>query len=254
MKESSIGEEEQFDQDSKLAHARTTKEHDEMTLVATAFIMLVAGYDTTGMTLSYLTHELAKNPEVQQRLQEEVDDAFDKAGGSIPDYYTIQGLPYLDQAIRETLRLHTLVSQVSRICTRDYTLPGTNITVKKDNLVMVNAIGMHMDPKYYPNPEEFNPDNFSKEAKASRSPYTFLGFGQGPRSCIGMRFALLEAKVAMVMLLRRFTFVRGARTEDRPVSDPTSIFGYAKGGLWARVVERKTRRSSRHFSRQVSRG
>ena len=69
----------------------TSEDEEEMTLVATAFIMLVAGYDTTGMTLSYLTHELAKNPEVQQRLQEEVDDAFDKAGGSIPDYYTIQG-------------------------------------------------------------------------------------------------------------------------------------------------------------------
>jgi len=254
MKESSIGEEEQFDQDSKLAHARTTKEHDEMTLVATAFIMLVAGYDTTGMTLSYLTYELAKNPEVQQQLQEEVDAAFEKSGGAIPDYYTIQGLPYLDQAIRETLRLHTLVSQTSRICTKDYTFPGTNITVKKDELVMVNAIGMHMDPKYYPNPEEFNPDNFSKEARASRSPYTFLGFGQGPRSCIGMRFALLEAKVAMVMLLRRFTFVRSTKTEDLLESDPTSIFGYAKGGLWAKVVERKMRKTSRHFARSVSRG
>ena len=74
---------------------------------------------------------------------------------------------------------------------------------------MMSSIGIHQDERYYPNPHQFNPDNFSKEARQSRSPYTFLGFGQGPRACIGMRFALLEAKVAiaMVMQLRSFSAI-----------------------------------------------
>ena len=64
------------------------------------------GYDTTGMTLSYLSYELANNPEVQARLQEEIDEAFEDADDQFPDYSVIQSLPYLDMVIHETLRYH----------------------------------------------------------------------------------------------------------------------------------------------------
>jgi cytochrome P450 family 6 len=98
-------------------------------------------------------------------------------------------------------------------------------------------LGIHNNEKYYPNPTQFNPDNFSKEARASRSPYTFLAFGQGPRACIGMRFALLEAKVALVMMMRKFTFLPSSKNPERLELDPVSM-GWIKGGLYANIESR----------------
>merc|ERR1711971_1335436 len=142
--------EDQYEADMKMTHKANGKDIDEMGFIGTAMVFLVAGYDTTGMTLSWICYELAKNPDLQRRLQEEVDAAYEAAGGKTPDYNDIQGFTFLDQLIQESLRLHTVIT-LQRVVT---------------------------SPKYYPNPTVFNPDNFSKEAKASRSPYTFLGFGQ----------------------------------------------------------------------------
>ena len=63
-----------------------------------------------------------------------------------------------------------------------------------------------VDEQYYPNPEKFNPDNFSPDKKTERSPYTFLAFGQGPRNCIGMRFALLQVKTAIARMVFNYRF------------------------------------------------
>ena len=86
-------EEDQYEQDMRLhtdGSRKTVVKLDEDIVVATAMVILVAGYDTTGMTLSYLAYNLAKNPGVQQQLQQELDEAFDAAGGQLPDYTVIQ--------------------------------------------------------------------------------------------------------------------------------------------------------------------
>ena len=98
--------------------------------------------------------------------------------------------------------------------------------------------GLHRDPAHWSHPEEFYPEHFSKEEKATRSPYAFQAFGQGPRACIGMRFALLEAKVAILSLLPKYSFTPGTSTKEPLVLDPTSQLNYIKGGLWAKVVRR----------------
>jgi len=230
--------EDQYEADMKLIHKANGKDLDEMSLIGTAMVFLVAGYDTTGMTLSWICYELAKNPDLQRRLQEEVDAAYEAAGGKTPDYNEIQGFTFLDQLIQESLRLHTPIALQRCVTSPEYTLPGTNIKMKKGSSVFINSPGIHSNPKYYPNPSVFNPDNFSKEAKASRSPYTFLGFGQGPRACIGMRFAMLETKVALVKVFRHFSFARVARTVEEATADPNSQLGYAKEGLYVRVIRR----------------
>merc|ERR1712130_803880 len=230
--------EDQYEKDMKLTHKANGKNLDEMSFIGTAMVFLVAGYDTTGMTLSWICYELAKNQDLQRRLQEEVDAAYDAALGKTPEYNDIQGFTFLDQLIQESLRLHTVISIQRVVTSGEYTIPGTASKIKKGTMVIVNAPGMHSDPNYFPNPTVFNPDNFSKEAKASRSPYTFLGFGQGPRACIGMRFAMLEAKVALVKIFRHFTFVRVGRTVEKATSDPASGLGYAKEGLYVRAIRR----------------
>ena len=143
---------------------------DEVIVVATALVLLVAGYDTTGMTLSYLAYKLSKNPEIQKKLQDEIDEAFEESGGEIPDYNVIQSLPYLDMVIHETLRFHSPVGANTRVATKDYVLPGTDMVIKKEDMLSYNAQGLHFDPEHWTNPTEFYPEHFSKESKAARNP------------------------------------------------------------------------------------
>lgn len=95
-----------------------------------------------------------------------------------------------------------------------------------------------MNERYYPDPDTFNPENFSKERKQSRSLYTFQGFGHGPSACIWMRFALLATKVAIMSILRSYSFVYSERNPVDLVIDPASMVGYVKEGLHAKVVRR----------------
>jgi len=221
-----------------LEESNGKKKMDEDNLIATAFVLLVAGYDTTGMTLSYLAFYLSTHPEVQAKAQAEIDEAFAENDGKLPDYNTILGLPYLDMCVQETLRFVTPIGGISRACSKPYTIPGTNIHLKADDVVVIPASGIHMDPNYYPNPEKFNPENFSKEAKASRSPYAFQAFGQGPRGCIGMRFALLEIKMAACEILNRFTILPSTKTPEKQTHDPSHDLGYYLGGVWGKVQRR----------------
>ena len=92
--------------------------------------------------------------------------------------------------------------------------------------------------RYYSNPEVFNPDNFSKEAKAKRHPYAFLGFGHGPRSCLGMRFALLEAKFGLAAIFARFNLKTSDKTPMTLTMDPGSAFSASIEPLLLKVETR----------------
>lgn len=106
------------------------------------------GYDTTAMTMSYVCYELAKNPEIQRRVQDEIDEAIEKADGKMPDYTAIQGLQYMEQVIYEALRRYSLVGAFQRGCTQDYKLPGVDYTIPKGMEIHINAIGIHHDERY----------------------------------------------------------------------------------------------------------
>ena len=211
---------------------------DDDAVIATAMILLIAGYDTTGMTLSFLSYYLADQPDIQNRLQDEIDTAFEENNGQLPDYQTIQELPYLEACILETIRMFTPVGFILRSCVKDYTVPEVGLEVKVNDLVLIPAAGIHRDPDIYPNPTVFNPDHFSREARQGRSPYAFQGFGQGPRACIGMRFAMLELKVGMMEVLRRFTFRPSAKNPAKHTVDPSSQLGYVKEGLYVKIERR----------------
>lgn len=74
---------------------------------------------------------------------------------------------------------------LNRICTKDYKIDNTNIIIKKGTRVIIPILGLHSDPKYFPNPEIFDPERFSDEETVKRIPYTYMPFGEGPRHCIG---------------------------------------------------------------------
>jgi len=231
-------EEDQYEKDMKLQPVKKTKSVDEDVVVATSMILMMAGYDTTATLLSYTSYALSKNPEVQTKLQEEVDEAFAGAENEFPDYSVIQGLPYLDMVVHETLRMYSPVPLNNREATVDYHIPGTEVTLKAGDLLSFSVSGLHRDPAHWSHPEEFYPEHFSKEEKATRSPYAFQAFGQGPRNCIGMRFALLEAKVALLAVCRRFTFQAGTKTKEPLRQDPNSQIAWPKGGIWVHMQRR----------------
>merc|ERR1719318_1133293 len=147
-------------------------------------------------------------------------------------------MPYLDMVIHENLRFHSPTGMNTRIATKDYNLPGTDVIIKTNDMVSWNAWSLHFDPEHWTHPTEFYPEHFSKEAQANRNPYAFQAFGQGPRACIGMRFALLEAKVAILATWRRFSFTPGTKTMEPMEMEPNSDILWPKGGLWAFVEKR----------------
>ncbi|NWU99928.1 CP3A9 protein, partial [Upupa epops] len=178
-------------------------------VLSQAFIFIFAGYEPTSNTLCYLAYELAMHPDVQQKLLQEIEAVLPNKAPLT--YEAMMQMEYLDMAISETLRLYPIGGRLERACKKDVELNG--VTIPKGTVVMVPPYTLHRNPEYFPNPEEFRPERFSKENKESIDPYTYLPFGAGPRNCIGMRFALLTMKVAIVILLQHFTFQTCKDTE-----------------------------------------
>ncbi len=217
-------------------------ELDEDTVVATAMVLLIAGYDTTALTMSYCLWRLALNPEVQARVQQEIDEMVAKEaihGEQMLDYSSLQNLEYLEQVLNETLRLHPPFGAHTRRCTRDYVLPGTEVTIRKGDEVQIPAVGIHFDERYFPNAETFDPDRFSKEAQVVRHSMAFMPFGHGPRICIGMRFALLESKAAIANILRKYDIVAGPNTPTKVSLAPGSVSARADKTLWVKARRRQ---------------
>ncbi|NXK28271.1 CP3AO protein, partial [Arenaria interpres] len=195
---------------SKSAETDSYKSLSDDEILAQALIFVFAGYETTSSTLNYISYNLATHPDVQQRLQDEIDAYLPNK--ATPTYNAITQMEYLDMVVNETLRLYPVGGRIERVCKKTVELNG--VTIPKGMVVMIPVYVLHRDPECWPEPEEFRPERFSKENKESIDPYTFLPFGAGPRNCIGMRFALLTLKVAVVVLLQNFSF----RTcKDTPV-------------------------------------
>lgn len=90
--------------------------------------------------------------------------------------------------MHEVLRLYPPSSWLNRVSENDYTFAGTNVILKKGYPVILPTLALQTDPKYFPNPQKFDPERFSEDNKASIVPYTYLPFGEGPRNCIGKEF------------------------------------------------------------------
>ena len=133
----------QYDKDAKFQH-KVSKKLDEFSIVATALVIMVAGYDTTGSTLAFTCHELAKQQEVQDRVREEVMEVLDGKEGDIA-YEDLQKLTYMDQVLAEVLRYHTPLANMQRNTAEDYKLPNGK-TIPKNTEVWINTIAFHKNP------------------------------------------------------------------------------------------------------------
>ncbi len=201
------------------------KDVTEQDIISTAVVILVAGFDTTGSTLSFLFYALAMNPDIQEKLQSEIDEAIQGSSGSEGKlaFAEIQEIEYLEKVILETLRRYPPVGVSFRECTEDYTFPGTQVKIRRGTEIQIPVLGIHMDERYFPEPERFDPERFTKEAKAARHPMAFMAFSHGPRMCLGMRFAMLEMKVAVVNVLRDYSVRACAETPTKVTWKPDAV-------------------------------
>ncbi|XP_014652589.1 PREDICTED: cytochrome P450 3A12 isoform X6 [Ceratotherium simum simum] len=180
----------------------THKALSDLELIAQSIIFIFAGYEPISTSLSFLIYFLATHPDVQQKLQEEIDATFpDKAPVT---YDALIQMEYLDMVLNESLRLFPIAGRLERVCKKDLELGG--VFIPKGTVVMVPTFSLHREPEFWPEPEEFHPERFSKDNKDSINPYIYMPFGSGPRNCIGMRFAVVNMKLAVVRLLQNFSF------------------------------------------------
>lgn len=95
---------------------------------------------------------------------------------------------------------------LNRECTKDYTIPGTDVLIKKGTAVVIPSYGIQYDEKYYPNPQEFKPERFNEDKKKTFIEQPYMPFGDGPRLCIGLRMGKLQTKMGLITMLRKFNF------------------------------------------------
>lgn len=200
-----------------------------------SFLFLVAGYETTSTALSYCTYLLSKNPHVQQKLLKEIDNYLPKETKAT--YDVLHQMNYLHMVLCETLRLYPLASLVvGRECSQACTVSG--IHIPEGMSVQIDMWSIHHDPNIWGDDvEDFIPERFSKEAVSTHHPMAWMPFGVGPHNCIGLRFALLEAKLALAEILKRYFFEKCSETEDKLELNEVIII-IPSNGVKVKVVPR----------------
>jgi len=179
---------------------------DENTVLAQAWVFFLAGFSTIQDTITALVYELSKNPEVQEKILAEVTNEEKVIDPS--------NMPYTTACINEALRLYATFERPDRLCNRTWTHEG--LTIPKGISVVFPMAGLHQNPELYPEPQKYRPERFLE--KESRDIYSFFGFGHGPRSCPGNRFALDLIKIVMGTFLIKFRIVerRDTKLEKYP--------------------------------------
>ncbi|XP_049792580.1 cytochrome P450 6k1-like [Schistocerca nitens] len=224
------------------AHALVqTEESIEFThelMTAQCFVFFAAGFETSSTTMSFCLHELALHHDVQERVRAEVDAVVRKHGGAIT-YDAIQDMTYLDQVVAETLRMYPPLPFLDRVCEVPYKLPGSGAVIEPGTRVFIPVCGLHSDPRYFPQPDKFDPERFSEQNKASINRNAYLPFGEGPRNCIGMRFGQLQTKVGLASMLQKFRFETCDETAVPPRLAPLSFVMAPVAGVFLRVTRRR---------------
>ncbi|KAI5634396.1 cytochrome p450 domain-containing protein [Phthorimaea operculella] len=172
-------------------------------LTAQAAVFIQAGVDSSANTLSFLFYELAYDPERQEKLYQEVLKIKNNLAGKDFDLDSLAQAKYLNACMKETLRKFSPLGWLPRAAKNDYKI-DENLTIPAQMPVYINGIGMQYDPDYFPEPEKFMPERFLPENEKKIVPFTFIPFGEGPRNCVGRRFAYMSLRQAIAEVVLNF--------------------------------------------------
>ncbi|KAI2810612.1 hypothetical protein BLOT_001775 [Blomia tropicalis] len=182
---------------------RTIKKMNHSEIIGQCFVFFIAGFETTAGTLTHVIYELSKNQNIQERLYKEIMEDLDTENLDNQFDQILNNKPYLEAVLKETLRMYPPLVRLERRVGVDGVKLG-GIPLDKNVLIEIPTVAVHYDPEYYPEPDRFNPDRFMPENRSKLVPYTYIPFGQGPRNCIGMRFAYQEAKLCLAFLVQKY--------------------------------------------------
>ncbi|KAG6804563.1 cytochrome P450 6k1 [Apis mellifera caucasica] len=200
-----------------------------MEAAAQAYVFFLAGFETSSTTVTFCLYELAKNQDIQNKVREEIQTMIKKNGDLT--YNALNDMNYLHKVISETLRKYPPVVILNRICTNDVKLSTTDFCIPKGTCIAIPVFGLHRDSNIFPNPEKFDPERFSEENIKTRHPYVYLPFGEGPRICIGLRFGLIQTKIAIINALLKNKFKFGPNTPSTLEFEKGSLILIGKGGI-----------------------
>ncbi|OWA55276.1 Cytochrome P450 3A29 [Hypsibius exemplaris] len=172
----------------------------------------LAGFETSATALTFLTYCLAVEQTIQDKLRQSIEEVMQDL--EEPTFESIAQMHYLDACVNEALRMDSKSPKEPSSASRFYAI--------------------QRDEEFWPNPDVYDPERFSYENKQNIKPYTFNTFGQGPRNCIGMRFAYYEIKMVMVHILRNFRILPSAKTEI-PLQLKDTGFMAPKNGAWVKL-------------------
>lgn len=165
-----------------------------------ALTIFIAGYDTTATALMWTWYLLSQHPEVEMRLHDEVDALLrDKEHLTFAD---LRQLPYTERVLTEAMRIYPPTWRLVRRAVQEFRVG--EYVIPSGSLVVVCQYAMHRDPRYFPNPERFDPDRWTAEAKSVRPHYSYFPFGGGPRRCLGESFAMAEGVLLLATLARKW--------------------------------------------------
>ncbi|XP_075144766.1 uncharacterized protein LOC142219885 [Haematobia irritans] len=217
-------------------------EWSDVEMVAQCFLFFLAGFEPSSTVMSFAAYELMENPDVQNRLFKEINETEEILEGKPISYEVLQKMRYMDMVVSEVLRKWPVTLVTDRQCNKDYEyvseLTGERITIKAGDVIRIPMISIQRDPKYYENPEVFDPERFNEENKTKIHFGTYLPFGLGPRSCIGNRFALLEIKAFLYYLLRDFRLEASSKSCIPLVLDIKNVKLQPKNGFWIQFKPR----------------
>ena len=167
-----------------------------------------------------------------------------KAANSKEVTYDMLGeMKYLECCIDEALRKYPIVPMLNRECTKDHTFTGTKYTIEKGTSLFIPVQGIQRDPDIYENPMEFRPERFldSPTGNGNSKGLFYLPFGDGPRNCIGARMGKLQTKLALAVILSKFSFelVDKSLMHNEFEVDPTQLITTPKEPIMLKVEARQ---------------
>jgi cytochrome P450 len=167
-----------------------------------AVTVLMAGHETITNALTWTFYLLSKNPDIQARALKEIDEVLN---GRLPAMADLPSLKYIEMIFAESLRIFPSAWTLARRVLKEDTLPSGLILPANTEVIMVQFV-CHRNPKYFPDPERFDPGRFDPATKKEWPQFAYFPFGAGPRYCIGESFAKMEAVLLIGTFLQQFTF------------------------------------------------
>jgi cytochrome P450 len=195
-----------------------------------ALIFLLAGHETTSTALTFTLHLLGRHPSEQQLVLDELDAVLD---GRSPTLDDAPALERTAMAIKEAMRLYPPAYALGRLSVTENEVGGYSIPAGA--YVVVSQFATHRHPQFWDDAEAFDPARFTPEREGARHSHAYFPFGGGPRACIGSHFAMLEATMAVALLLQRFRI--SSDQEDVPL-DTEGITLRPKGAVPIQLAAR----------------